>query len=215
MAIASTTYGGKRVSQAHAAMFKAYEREFGTRVQLNQGRRTLAEQTHFWNLYRSGRGNLAAFPNPRAPHIKFGQEHHANDINAGSGRGQAQHVAAFYRRHGVPVAFNVRSEPWHMDTLDEAALKRAAARLGGATGDPTLRYRRSGPAVIKLKKLLYDNGVREFSSGPKGKATSNRFNPYFGKHTRAAVARFQRANGMSPDGVVGAKTWRALRKGAQ
>jgi hypothetical protein len=212
MAIASKTYRGKRVSAAHHAMFTAYEREYGVPVQLNQGRRTLAEQTYFWNLYRSGRGNLAAFPNPRAPHIKFGSEHHANDINAGSGRGSAQHVAQYYRSKGVPVAFNVRSEPWHMDTLDEGALKRAAAKVGGSTGDPTLKYRRSGPAVVKLKKLLYDAGIRDFSTGSNGKPSSNRYNPFFGKNTKKAVQRFQREHKLPADGVVGPKTWRALRK---
>jgi hypothetical protein len=211
---AYTTYRGERVSFPHRTLLNAYEREYNVPVQLNEGARTITEQTRFWNLWRSGRGNLAAFPNPAAPHIKFGRRHHALDINAGSGRGQAQHVAAFYRKHGVPVVFNVRSEPWHMDTLDESALLRASARIGKANdseGDPVLKYRSTGPAVVTLKKLLYDKGIRNFSSTPTGKPSSNRFNPFFGKHTKDAVQRFQSENGMSPDGIVGPTLWRKLR----
>lgn len=205
--MANAYHHGKRVSVSHAAMLAAYERAHGT-LHINQGRRTLAEQWYFWRLYKSGRGSLAAYPNPSAPHIKYNREHHALDINAGV----AQKVAQFYRSKGVPVAFNVRSEPWHMDTLDEAALKRAAAKVGGASGDPTLKYKSRGPSVIRLKKLLYDNGIRDFSSTPAGKPSANRYNPYFGKFTRAAVIRFQRENQLGADGVVGPATWRKLRR---
>jgi peptidoglycan endopeptidase LytE len=49
--------------------------------------------------------------------------------------------------------------------------------------------------------------MREFSTG----ASSNRYDPYFSKWTKAAVQRFQRANKLGADGIVGAATWRALR----
>ena len=32
----------------------------------------------------------------------------------------------------------------------------------------------------------------------------------FGNKTRSAVVRFQRANGLSQDGIVGCKTWRSI-----
>ncbi|WP_455242405.1 peptidoglycan-binding protein [Petrachloros mirabilis] len=38
---------------------------------------------------------------------------------------------------------------------------------------------------------------------------------YFGQETEVAVARFQRAHGLYPDGVVGPKTWRALTRVAR
>lgn len=202
---------GKRVSPAHNSVLRAYHRKYGVWPQVNQGARTLAEQNGFWQAWLRFRRVLAARPFPGAPHIKYGRQHHALDINAGSGRGQAQHVAAFYRSLGVPVAFNVPREPWHMDTLDEAALKRAAARVGGGSGEPTLR-KSAKPSghVIKLKKLLYNNGIRDFS-GPPSKPNSNRYSAVFGTNTKKAVARFQRQHGLSPDGVVGPATWRKLR----
>jgi lysozyme len=77
--------------------------------------------------------------------------------------------------------------------------------------DPTLRYGDSGGAVVTLKKLLYDNGIRDFSSTAAGESNNDRFNTYFGKFTEAAVKRFQRGEDMSPDGVVGPTTWGHLR----
>ena len=198
---ASTTHRGKRVSVAHALMLAAYEKATGTTLHINQGRRTLAEQARFYYNYRYRGGVLAARPYPGAPHIKAGRAHHALDINDGI----VDRVAAFYKSRGVPVAFNVRGEPWHMDTLNEDALLRAAKNLGG--GDPVLKLGRKGPSVVRLKKLLYSRGIRNFS----GKTSSSRYNPYFGKHTAAAVKRFQRTNGLRADGVVGSATWRKLR----
>lgn len=200
----STYFRGKRVSKAHAVMLRAYERRFDAAVQLNQGRRTIAEQWRFYNHYRRYGSPVAAYPSPGAPHIKHKRAHHALDINAGSRPGQAQHVAAFYRSHNVPVAFNVRSEAWHMDALSEGKLLAAARKL---QGPPVLRQGRKGKNVVTLKKLLYGKGLRNFS----GKRSSNRYNPYFGKHTKAAVIRFQKRVGLTADGVVGPATWRKLR----
>lgn len=200
--MANAYHHGKRVSVSHAVVLAGYEKASGRTIYINQGRRTLREQGAFYATYlRYGRP-LAARPYPGAPHIKYGKEHHALDINDDVASG----VAGYYRGLGIPVAFNVRGEPWHMDTLDEAALKRAAAKLGGSS-DPTLRYKMKGPSVVKLKKLLYSKGVRNFS----GSTSSNRYNPYFGEYTKSAVARFQKSNGLSPDGVVGPSTWKKLR----
>lgn len=191
------------MSTSHAVMLGAYERRTGRAVSINQGQRTLAEQAAFYRAYKSGRGPLAARPTPSAPHIKFRRQHHALDINAPR---PARDVAAFYRQQGVPVAFNVRGEPWHMDVLDEGKLKRAARALKRAT-DPTLRYGHRGPSVVRLKKLLHAKGMRNFS----GAKSSNRYNPFFGKYTVSAVMRFQARNGLLSDGIVGAATWKALR----
>ena len=198
---ASTRHRGKRCSMAHAIMLGAYERATGTVLHINQGRRTLAEQAAFYAAYLRG-GVLAARPFPGAPHIKAGRAHHALDINDGI----VDRVAAFYRSKGVPVAFNVRGEPWHMDTTDEAALLRAARKIGGV-GDPVLKLGRKGPSVVRLKKLLHAKGLRNFS----GEGSSNRYNPFFGAYTKQAVVRFQRAHGLKADGVVGPSTWKALR----
>lgn len=192
---------GKRVSQSHGKMLLAYEREVGHPLYVNQGRRTIAEQAGFYAHYLRYGSPLAARPFPGAPHIKYGREHHALDINDNV----VQSVAAFYRKHGIPVAFNVPRESWHMDTLDEDALKRAAAKVSG-TSLPTLRKGSKGPSVLKLKRLLYARGYRNFS----GRKNSSRFIPFYGLYTQQTVERFQRAHGLHADGVVGPSTWKAL-----
>jgi hypothetical protein len=90
-------------------------------VYVNQGRRTLSEQWYFW----THQPPLAAYPSGGAPHIKYNLAHHALDISVPV----VNDVAAYYRSLGIPVAFNVRGEGWHMDTLSEAALFAAARKL--------------------------------------------------------------------------------------
>lgn len=126
----SVYHHGKRVSYSHGVLLRHYEQTKKRKLHINQGRRTIAEQTRFWNAWqRFKRGGppapLAAFPAPGAPHIKNGKEHHALDIDDGV----VDEVAEFYRELDVPVAFNVPGEPWHMDTLDEAKLISAAAKI--------------------------------------------------------------------------------------
>lgn len=195
--MANAYHHSKRVSVSHAAMLAAYERAHGT-VYVNQGRRTLAEQAAFYAAYLRG-GTLAARPWGGAPHIKWGADHHALDINADVvGR-----VRAFYAEHGIPTALTVRGEPWHMDTLNEAALKAAAGKVGhlDATRAITLTRGQTGPSVIRLKKRLYDKGVRGFGS---------RYSPFYSKATAAAVRRFQITHGLKADGITGPSTWKAL-----
>lgn len=200
--MAYTYHHGKRVSKSHATILRAYERKYGHSLYINQGARTIAEQWTFWNHYRRYGSPLAAYPTPAAPHIKWRLAHHALDISAPE---PAHSVAAFYRSQGIPVAFNVHSEAWHMDCLDRGKLNAAAKRLGNSL---VLQRGARRPAVVTLKKLLYRKGVRNFS----GKHSSNRYDPHFGLYCHLAVQRYQRKHGLKADGVVGPSTWRELRK---
>lgn len=196
MALASKYFNGKRVSRSHYALLKEAEKR-GILNHINQGRRTLAEQWGFWRIYQRDGWPIAAYPTPAAPHIKWGREHHALDIDDGV----VDRVAAFYRSEGIPVAFNVSREPWHMDTLNEGALKRAAQKYAHWYL-PVLKKGRSGPSVVTLKKLLYKKGLRGFGS---------RYNPFFSQATHDAVKRFQKRHHLGADGVVGPTTWKFLR----
>ncbi len=203
--MATEYYNGKKISGDHYVIFKAYEKKYGVAVQLNQGRRSLADQWRFWNLYKSGRGNLAAYPSPAAPHIKWGRNFHANDINAGTGKGQAQHVAQFYRSLGIPVAFNVPGESWHMDTLDSGALRRAADKIRRANRGPrTLKFGSRGEAVQELQKDLRAVGRW---SGKTGKT--------FGPRTRTFLKSYQHSQGLKQDGVYGPNTRKHLEADAK
>ncbi len=93
----------------------------------------------------------------------------------------------------------------HHDHADEAVDGglQAAHTLQDATADGKLvRQGASGPAVLEIQKLL---GV-----GPSGQTGQ------FDAATADAIKRFQRANRLSPDGVVGPATMSALlRSGVQ
>lgn len=191
---------GELVSKEWYAVLMDMRRD-GVRFNVNEGHRTMARQRYFWNCYQTGScngGNVAARPSPVAPHIRTGRIDHAIDFsNDGA-------VFRWLSNHGLNPARTVRGESWHIEV--SAANLRAYAKKHGA-GDPVLRYRHKGPSVVRLKKLLHKNGIRNFS----GKNNSNRYNPYFGMHTIEAVKRFQRKNDLNADGIVGASTWKALR----
>jgi peptidoglycan hydrolase-like protein with peptidoglycan-binding domain len=68
-----------------------------------------------------------------------------------------------------------------------------------ASSQPTLSLGASGPAVSELQRALTQAGSS--TGGVDGS---------FGPATRAAVVAFQRARGLSADGVVGPQTWNAL-----
>ena len=63
-----------------------------------------------------------------------------------------------------------------------------------------------GPEVVRLKKLL-----KQWSKAHPPPAHLIE-NDVFGKNTRAAVRRFQKASGLDDDGKVGTKTWKALQR---
>lgn len=65
----------------------------------------------------------------------------------------------------------------------------------------TLRFKSRGSKVEALQLALQRAGF--LNEKPDG---------IFGQKTRDAVIRFQRANGLKPDGVVGPITWKALEK---
>jgi peptidoglycan hydrolase-like protein with peptidoglycan-binding domain len=70
-----------------------------------------------------------------------------------------------------------------------------------------LRRGSKGPEVKILQEFLNDNGFQIAVNGPgsPGKETDN-----FGPGTEAAVKRWQKANGLKDDGVVGPVTWNAM-----
>jgi len=67
--------------------------------------------------------------------------------------------------------------------------------------NPVLRQGDSGQEVVILQNALINAGFRVFADG------------IFGQHTEDAVRAFQNANGLTADGVVGARTWAALLHG--
>jgi hypothetical protein len=104
-------------------------RRAGVSFHVNEGHRTMARQWYFWNLYKAGKGNLAAYPSTNAPHIRTGRIDHALDVEATTGG--ASRLTSWMRRHGLPANFTVRGEPWHIETTAAALNKFYAKNKGG------------------------------------------------------------------------------------
>lgn len=198
---------GEEVSSIWYPLLAATRRA-GVPFNVNEGHRTMARQIYFW----THQPPLAARPSPNAPHIRTGSWFHAIDFNNAEGVRQY-----FWNRWKVRLVRTVRwpngsvREEWHLevDPRDHVKMVGIAHNLGvGGSDDKTLHIGQMGPSIVKLKKLLYDKGLRNFS----GKKSSNRYIPYFGKYTEAAVKQFQKQHHLPTDGVVGPKTWAALRK---
>jgi peptidoglycan hydrolase-like protein with peptidoglycan-binding domain len=109
-------------------------------------------------------------------------------------------VAAFQALHGLPQTGRV-------DAATDAALAKAANRPATPTPPPTvssgyvgLRAGSTGPAVVKLQQAIIATGL-VVRGGADG---------VFGRQTRAALAIYQRVNGLAQTGVVDEATARLL-----
>ncbi|MGC4116077.1 MAG: peptidoglycan-binding protein [Myxococcales bacterium] len=110
-------------------------------------------------------------------------------------------VRSFQRARGLSVDGVVGNQTW--SSLKGATT--AAPPPPASTGsNPTLSQGSSGPAVRDLQRKLASAG---YSPGPD--------DGQFGAQTRSALMRFQRANGLTADGVCGPKTWGALSSSFQ
>lgn len=112
-----TLFDNELVSPAWATVLKNMRTD-GISFVVNEGHRTLARQTWFYNCMRCNccnNGNLAAFPSPFAPHIRSGRPDHAVDFG-----GDVAAVMSWLSRKGLrptrPAgAGTSRWEPWHVE----------------------------------------------------------------------------------------------------
>ena len=101
-----------------------------------------------------------------------------------------------------------KTDPHSLDMNDFR--KEVARHLSGSAAPPMI------PAVDSIDRPTLRRGsasnpkylVQELQRSLGIKA--NKVDGVFGPMTEAAVRRFQRANGMVPDGIVGPKTWKKL-----
>lgn len=89
----------------------------------------MREQWALWRAYRAGRGNLAAYPNPAAPHIRFGRANHALDIDVHVGRTkrsiQPDRFIKWLRENEVYATRPVAGEWWHVEVPRDQLLRLA------------------------------------------------------------------------------------------
>ena len=189
----SVTYkpiDGELVSKEWLAVLLAMRAD-GVYFRVNEGHRTMARQQYFWDLYRSGRGNLAAYPSANAPHIRTGRIDHAIDFSNDAS------VMRWMAANHLPARRTVNGESWHIEI--PAANLRASYGVHHAR-DPVIRKgTKNKKAILTLQHLLRGLHYSKVISG------------HYGIWTRRAVRRFQKNHHLPVDGVVGAATWRALK----
>jgi hypothetical protein len=151
--------------------------------------RSYEEQLYFWNLYQSGKGNLAAYP---------GTSNH--------GWGKAIDLAGWSMKtildkFGSKVGWKKTEafeEWWHYNYV--GGFKRP--NPGTNARYPTARKGSGGFGqrwyVKKLERKLRKLGYKVKVDGE------------FGSLTNKSVKDFQKNKGLKPDGIVGLKTWVAL-----
>jgi hypothetical protein len=137
MAVKYTIRDGELVSLPWMTLLNAMEERSGHN-NVNEGKRTLARQTFFWECGPSrccccNNCNLAAFPSPFAPHIRVGRIDHAIDFADGA-RAQAD-----ARALGVPAERPVPGEDWHVE-VDGEALRRFHEKHGPDKWDALPRH---------------------------------------------------------------------------
>jgi hypothetical protein len=193
-------------ARAFNAMNALSEKRYGVTLRATSARcsyRPLADQQHFWNLYVSGRGSLAARP---------GTSNH--------GLGLAVDLATQAMRHIVDVIgrpfgwakawSDAPSEWWHLKWRPGTYAKVQA--FHGALA--TLRKGARHKDVVALKALLRDRGVKGAGKHPRKQFPAMSPGRRFGGAVDRRVRWFQQAMGMKVDGVVGPKTWAALERKA-
>lgn len=190
-------FDGKLVSAEWAVVLNA-ARKAGVSFHLNSGRRTMAEQWGLWRLYH-GTGHAVAYPSPFAPHIRVGRCDHALDIE--NTTGGADRLDVWCTDQHFPLDNTVPSESWHKEIRGGSArLREFARRIEANTDAPTLRRSTKLTSAIRrvqrlLRSLHYDAPL----------------NGRYDLKTRRAVRSFQGAHHLHVDGVVGPKTWAAIK----
>lgn len=202
------SFDGQRVSDDWFHVLSAARRA-GIAFQLNSGQRTFEEQQRLYDLWRAGIGNLAAVPSHSAPHIRSGRQDHALDVDMYAGVGTAG-LRSWLRAHGVATSLTVPGEGWHVEADSAGDLHAAAVRLAkpltilDRLRARPLRRGAKSPDVRAVQVYLRRGGW--FDGKPAARVGT------FGPALVEAVRAFQRHVRLDADGIVGPKTFAALRR---
>lgn len=175
---------------AFMAMNAESERDYGVTLRVSSARtayRPYADQLYFWNQYLYHGGNLAARP---------GTSNHGLGLAVDLATEQMRRIVdKIGHKYGWAKEWSdAQSEWWH--------LRYRSGVWHGHVGDPIIKKGSTKRDAIRtLQKLLRSVGYKSVSVNGK-----------YDLRSRIAVRRFQRKHKLPVDGVVGARTWAALRK---
>lgn len=121
-------------------------------------------------------------------------------LSMGDGNGGAIHCSTFVKRGNV-FTDNPKWTHWGIPRglYSTEELRKAGINVQDDSNIPTLRRGSQGDEVADLQTIL------NARYGADLEVDGN-----FGKATEAAVKAFQKSHGLTADGIVGAKTWKAL-----
>ncbi len=209
------------------------------RVRVSSACRSLAQQQHFFNLYRSGKGNLAADPRRRfgpkgldGQGIWRGSWHmeqadgfcYAVDLAQVSKSLSKPDINTIATSYGVVPTIKAR-EWWHhqpragVDWFDAPALRGEAVELPDAP-EPKMDWAGIVAAINAQKAEVARKPLTRGSRGGAVKTAQSRLGALgfdcgspdgiFGRKTASAVKQFQRKRGITPTGSVNVETFDAL-----
>ena len=195
--------GGYYLRRDAAAAFNAMSadarRRWGRSITVVAGYRDYARQVYFYSLWRSGRGNLAAFPGTSNHGLGL-----AVDLSPQWSRWAVDQIGA---RYGFAKrCSDAQSEWWHV--VYNPGCTGARAFSAAASGPRALRKGMRGKDVQEVQTYLQRGNYLPHAK--KGQPPV--LDGVFGEQTRQAVIRFQRGNHLGADGVVGPATIAALRR---
>lgn len=187
---------GRGAAAAFNAMSREAQKRWKRPIRVCSSYRTYSRQVYFWNLYRSGRGNLAARP---------GTSNH--------GWGLAVDLASQWDRWAVdqigrPFGWSkawsdAPSEWWHLK-YNPGIWKGTVP----PAGPRVLRQGMKGKDVEEIQIYLVRGGYLHKGDKTHPKAIDGTFGP----GTTTGLKKFQRDAKIKQDGICGPATLSALRK---
>lgn len=210
------------------------------RVSVSSGCRSYAQQMYFYKKYRAGKGNLAANPDRRfgpkgldGQGIWRGSWHQQQSdsfcyavdfhrLNNDLSTWEINNIAKEYGLHPT-----VDGEWWHHQPRKTSEWFDAPAMLSRPepedTVEPTVDWAAIAKFVKDLETYVSANPLRRGSRHEAVRVLQRKLGDLgfdagtpdgiFGRMTTRAVKRYQRANKLVVDGIVGPNTWAKIMKG--